>query len=438
MLRQHPRLTAWQPPPTYQQRESQLEGITVFAPRPEVKTVDAVQSFKCPKCGASTQFDVAAGGVACEYCGHVVEVAAQQVGRQADEYEFTLETLQQAVHGWGVERELHCENCGAELTVAEGAITATCPFCASNKVNVRTAVADQLRPRFLAPFVLDEAAARGYVREWLGKGWMHPKALATAAGVHRLPGIYLPFWTFDTRIISEWRAEVGYPKTETYYDSSSKSFKTRTRIKWQWEQGRAQTIIDDLLLNGSSHVSQPILARIHPFDLQQLVDYMPDYLAGWQAHAYDVTLMDAWETGKETMRQQAKRDCYAQIESSHVRNFSMASDFADETWRYILLPVYLASYTFGGTVYQLMVNGQTGRVAGQKPVAWWKIWLVVAAIALPGLLLVLISLLVAYFSSSDLQGGFLLAMLGGGVLVAISLLVAYLLYTRAVALEAGL
>ena len=70
MLRQHPRLTAWQPPPTYQQRESQLEGITVFAPRPEVKTVDAVQSFKCPKCGASTQFDVAAGGVACEYCGH--------------------------------------------------------------------------------------------------------------------------------------------------------------------------------------------------------------------------------------------------------------------------------------------------------------------------------------------------------------------------------
>jgi hypothetical protein len=103
-----------------------------------------------------------------------------------------------------------------------------------------------------------------------------------------------------------------------------------------------------------------------------------------------------------------------------------------------LLPVYLATYTFGGTVYQLMINGQSGTVAGQKPVAWWKVWLVVAAIALPGLLLVLISLLVAYFSSSDLQGGYVLAMLGGGLLIAISLLVAYLLYTRAVALEAGL
>ena len=32
-----------------------------------------------------------------------------------------------------------------------------------------------------------------------------------------------------------------------------------------------------------------------------------------------------------------------------------------------------------------MANGQTAVVAGQKPVAWWKVWLAIAALLLPGL-----------------------------------------------------
>jgi hypothetical protein len=39
-----------------------------------------------------------------------------------------------------------------------------------------------------------------------------------------------------------------------------------------------------------------------------------------------------------------------------------------------------------------MVNGQTGKVAGQKPVAWWKIWLAIAALLAPGILSGLIGL----------------------------------------------
>lgn len=426
---QHPNLSHWQPPPGYRPVESALPGITVYAPAPEARPGDALQTFTCPNCGGATRFDVAAGGVACEYCGHQTASTAQQVGRGAQEYEFTMTTLLRSQDGWGVERrELQCENCGAELAIPEGAITATCPFCASNKVNVRTAAADHLRPRFVVPFKVPKEAAHKQVREWLGQGWMHPKGLANIASISQLPGIYLPFWTFDAVITSDWKAEVGYKKTR----HTSKG--TRTTIKWKWESGRVRTDVDDLLLSGSSHVSRVILERLHPFHLHELHEYTPDYLAGWQAHAYDVTLPDAWDEAKDMMRRQAKNDCYASIRqrSSHIRNFRMVADFADEVWRYILLPVYVSAYVFQGTVYQVMVNGQTGVVAGQKPVAWWKVAAVVAALLVPGLLSLLVGVALsslAGYSSADNPVSLLYIV--GISLIVVSIMVFFMLYRKA-------
>lgn len=354
------------------------------------------------------------------------------VGKGAEEFEFTLETLDRAVDGWGVPRqEMHCASCGANLTLPEGALTVTCAFCASNKVNVHPAPSDALRPRFLIPFKIEKPALRERARQWLGKGWFHPGDLADAAVIDRFTGIYLPFWTFDARITSRWKAEVGYERQERYYDHGSKSWKTRTVIHWRWESGQVSLDIDDLLVSGSSRASRIILDRITPFNLSELVAYLPDYLAGWQAQAYDVTLPDAWDMGKEIMREKARNACRDDIRSHHVRNFSMTADFGDEAWRYILLPVYIAAYRFEEKVYQVMVNGQTGTVAGQKPVAWWKIWLAVAGMLSPGLILGLIGLPLL------LAGGVgLLPIALGAILLVLGGYFSYSLYQQAVESEA--
>ncbi len=389
-----PSLAPWQPPTDYRAIESALEGVTVFAPRPpEMKDADAPKTYKCPQCGATTQYDVAAGGVACEHCGYVLETQSAAVGVAAEQFEFTLEALGKAAHGWGVDRkELHCDACGATIALAENALTATCPFCASNKVVVRAAAGDQLRPRVIVPFKIQPEALRARVADWLGRGWFHPAGLAAAASVDKFAGIYLPFWTFDANIASRWKAEVGYEHTERYYDSSDKEWKTRTVIRWKWEDGQVRVAVDDLLIAGTARVSRLLLERLYPFDLRALVEYSPDYLAGWQAQAYDVALPEAWEQGKAAMRERAKDACRADIHSHHVRNLSVTADFGDESWRYLLLPVYVAAYRFEAKTFQVMVNGQSGAVAGQKPVAWWKIWLAMAALLAPGLCLGLVGL----------------------------------------------
>jgi hypothetical protein len=410
--------SSWQPPANFQQVQSALDGITVFAPRPEEKKIDKPTTYKCPHCGAETRFDVAAGGVACEPCGYVAPIKAETVGLQAERFEFTLESINQSAKGWGTARRiLHCNSCGAEIAVEEDDLTAICPFCSSNHVNIRASTSDLLRPRHLIPFKIQVDTVREKARQWLGKGWYHPKDLASSAAADRFKGIYLPFWTFDAKIHSNWKAEIGYEREEHYYDINDKTWKTRIVIDWRWREGQISENINNLLISGSSHLSQIILERVYPYDLSDLVTYSPDFLAGWQAHAYDINLTDAWEDGKARMRETARQACYNDINSAHVRNFSMTADFNNEAWRYILLPVYLASYQFEGKIFQMLANGQTGLIAGQKPVEWWKVWLAIALLMAPGLITGLVGLLLLAVGLGIflIVAGFILLAVGGAI-----------------------
>lgn len=104
----------------------------------------------------------------------------------------------------------------------------------------------------------------------------------------------------------------------------------------------------------------------------------------------------------------------------------MSADFSDESWRYILLPVYLAAYRYEDKVFQVMVNGQTGVVAGGKPVAWWKIWLAIAACLAPGALLTLIGL------PLTLVGGIgIIAIALGIILFVVGVIIGFSLYNTA-------
>ncbi len=388
----HQPSSLWPPPTGFIPVPSLLEGIELYAPAPEEKPDQDTRSFRCRHCGGTISYSAAERQLTCPYCGGAQKIEAQEVGRQAAEFEFTLETMERAQYGWGEERrELVCESCGAAVTVAPNVLTSTCVFCGSNRVHAHDVTGEMLRPTALVPFKVDQKRLQGLVSAWLGQGWMHPPELRTVRALRDLTGIYLPFWTFDADIHADWKAEVGTERTERYYENGE--WKTRTVIDWNWRSGRVHVPIDDHQVSGTTRVSRVILSRVAPFNLGELVEYDPSYLAGWQAKGYDVQLQDGWRIGKEEMREQTKQACHRDTGSSHVRNFRMTADFTDERWRYILMPVYLAAYPFEGRTFQLMVNGQTGRVAGQKPVAWLRVWLVIAALLTPGACLGLLGLL---------------------------------------------
>ncbi len=405
--------TLWPPPEGFVPVPSLVDGIELYAPAPE-EEAEETRTFKCRHCGGAITYSATQRQLTCPYCGGSQEITADEVGRAAAEFEFTLSAMERARYGWGEERrELMCEACGAIVAVAPDALTSTCAFCGSNRVLARDVAGDVLRPTALLPFVVDKERCQAQAAEWLGQGWMHPSELRSVRALRELTGVYLPFWTFDADIRADWKAEVGTERTERYHEDGE--WKTRTVIDWDWQSGRVHLPINDHLVAGTGHVSRVILGQVTPFDLRELVEYDPGYLVGWQAKAYDVQLQDAWQLAKWEMRERAKSACHDDTGSSHVRNFQMTADFSDERWRYVLLPVYLASYRFEDRAFQVMVNGQTGQVVGQKPVAWLRVWLVIAGLLSPGACLGLLGLLTLALGGIGIVGlalGFILLVAG--------------------------
>jgi len=121
------------PPAGFMRIPSEVEGITVFAPAIPVGDRPELIDFKCPKCGATIAYRVEKGGLACDHCGYIEIPQAEQVGRSAEEFEFTVETIRRSQQGWKQNRrELICQRCGGSISIPMDTLTYSCPFCASN------------------------------------------------------------------------------------------------------------------------------------------------------------------------------------------------------------------------------------------------------------------------------------------------------------------
>ncbi len=309
------------PPAGYIEGPSKVAGIQVYLPAPETNKRPDVVDFKCPKCGATTSYSVDAGKLYCEHCGYTEDLNAKKLGRAAEQFEFKVETLEQSEQGWGIERkEMACQNCGALVSIPPETLSYACPFCGSNKVLFREELQNVLRPRYLIPFKVNPQSCREITREWLGSSWMIPAQLRTAAHVDKFNPIYIPYWTFNALCKAQWKAQVGREVTEHYTVNGEQH--TRTHIEWSWKSGAVERAFSDLLVPGTNRLNLSIMGKIDGYNIADLILYEPKYLAGIQAQAYDLHLEQAWDAGRQVMREQTRQTCRDRINSSHVRDFS--------------------------------------------------------------------------------------------------------------------
>jgi hypothetical protein len=75
-----------------------------------------------------------------------------------------------------------------------------------------------------------------------------------------------------------------------------------------------------------------------------------------------------------------KSDCESDIGGDEQRVQQMNVHYAAVMFKLVLLPLWIASYLFGGQTYQVLVNANTGEVVGDRPISKAKIALLVLAI----------------------------------------------------------
>jgi hypothetical protein len=146
---------------------------------------------------------------------------------------------------------------------------------------------------------------------------------------------------------------------------------------------------DDEPIPGTTGVAARLLRQVEPFPTTELVAYDTSYLSGFVVEHYQVVLLDAAKASEDAMTRSVYAMCSAAVPGDTQRDLKIHPTFSKRTFKHILVPVWLLTYTYGPKVFQVVVNGYTGRIAGEYPKSPWKIALLILGV----IILVMIVLL---------------------------------------------
>lgn len=282
-----------------------------------------------------------------------------------------------------------CNQCGASLAFA-GVRTETCPYCASPNFVERPATPHQPDPRFVLAFEGDQAEARRCLQRWLGRRWVFADPAFRRARVEDLRGVYAPAYLYSAAARTEYTAQIGehYTETETVTrtDKDGKRVtetRTVTRTEYRPLAGTHVGYVTDVLASAGAGLASSELARLGPFELRQLRRFSPAVISGW------IT--------EEFVRDPAA--CLRQSRGAAIEDVGLAlrrylpgDSFSDLEWSTrvdweslepILVPVWVLAvrYREDRPALRVVINGQTGKVYGKVPIAWWKVALALVAAA---------------------------------------------------------
>jgi DNA-directed RNA polymerase subunit RPC12/RpoP len=344
--------------------------------------------YHCPECGAEAHWNPARGALVCTYCGAASKATLETRGEQTVIVEHdlvaALRALPDSSRGWqAAKTSVRCQSCQAISVFDAGRVGQRCDFCGSAALLPYEQVKDAFRPESLLPLKIAEPEARDRIRSWFKSLWFAPGRFAARALTDTLKGFYIPYWTFDARADAQWSADAGH----YYYVEASGGRKER-RVRWTHVTGSLSHAFDDELVCASRGVAAGLLRGVEPFPTGALVPYDPGYLAGWVVERYQLDLASAAQHSRQRMDARLRELCARQVPGDTQRNLEVRATYSGQTFKHILAPLWLATYSYRGRVRQVVVNGVTGLVAGERPWSWPKIALAALA-ALAALYLIL-------------------------------------------------
>lgn len=320
---------------------------------------------KCVNCGGEQYFDIASQLLVCSSCGSKEDPGDAEVSENyAEEMEFTF---------------FECPQCGGSVYSTDHSINGFCSYCGSN-VMLRSRVEKKRRPRFLAPFRISREACKTRYLNYVNKAWFVPEEIKKAEYLDNFRGIYMPYWGYDVRL-SGFLSLDGLKTIREGRGVRTENYKCRG-----WLDARYQGIFYDASAAFDDHFSR----QIAPFDAHALVDFNPAYLSGFYADMGDV----AFEIYEDNARKIAQDKVFDSIQlhkaflatsfsPDQLELFRTAMD-SEVTGVYsALFPVWFLSHRTEDRVSYAVVNGQTGRIAGDMPVDKKKFLLISFLEAIP-------------------------------------------------------
>jgi DNA-directed RNA polymerase subunit RPC12/RpoP len=351
-------------------------------PEIEPKGPPAGRKFPCRQCGAKLDFDPEARGLKCPYCGFTEHIPAAEEREKASVQEHDLDEFlakQEKSASVAVGKnftQVRCGGCGAVVVLEDRVATDKCPYCSTHLENEPEAVKDLIPPESLLPFSVSDRDARDRFNKWIAGLWFAPTELKQLANLGQFGSVYTPYWTYDAMTYTSYTGERGvdYWEEESYTDNEGRRQTRQVRkTRWYPVSGEVRHFFDDVLIPASQTLPGQLVGNLAPWHLKDLEPFRAEFLSGHVTERYAVSLKEGFRFARNIMEDEITGLIYRDIGGDHQRVAWRRTNYLGVTFKHALLPVWVANYRYRDKLFHVLVNGRSGRVAGERPWSWLKI-----------------------------------------------------------------
>lgn len=328
--------------------EKIVDPDRIIAPAPQAPQPAQAKRFVCRQCGGQMAFAPGSKTLTCTYCDRKLTLMqAIKEGAVVEEQDFTVALATAKGHTHPVATQaLGCQGCGASFVLPSKMLSSTCPYCGSAYVTEQIETQELIPPEGIVPFGVNQKDALRATREWLKAEGGDARALADPP-----TGVYYPVWTFDIGGEIPWR------------------YLEEVNDRWVPRTGSKVIVEDDLVVPASRALPASLAPALTEFRLSEseVVAYHPAYLADWPAETYEIPVANGSLVARRQVLDDArKRVAYGAF--GNTKDVKVSSNrLVIESFKLVLLPLWITHYQNKDTQYTIVVNGQTGAVHGQKP-----------------------------------------------------------------------
>lgn len=323
-----------------------------------------IHRFLCRNCGANMIFNPQNGQLTCSYCQYAQVIETSDTIEKKD-YQSHLRHENERLQPMAKEAlQVNCDGCGAIVNFTPPETARECDFCAAKIVAQPKSADPLIAPKGVLPFSVTDNQANDALKNWIASLWFAPGALKNFTRAKKINSVYIPYWTYDALASTEYSGKRG-----DYYHIQGKGRKT----SWVETGGFAKSKFDDVCIPATKSLPQKYLEKLEPWDLQELKPYEPAYLSGHKAQTYQVALEEGFERFKARAKDVIYKDVCKDIGGDTQKLGKTETKYSNITFKHLLLPVYAGAYQFNGRIFQVVINGRTGEVHGERPYSWVKI-----------------------------------------------------------------
>ena len=124
-------------------------------------------------------------------------------------------------------------------------------------------------------------------------------------------------------------------------------------------------------------IDRKILTEVRDWKVEEYKTYNPAYFAGFVTQIYTVDFIKGFEYAQGLIQEKTEELVKEDIGGDRQRIDTLDITLDDKKFKLLVLPFWIASYRYKEKIYQVVINGRTGKVYGKSPISALKVILTI-------------------------------------------------------------